>query len=582
MPRLFPTFCAGLWVVAGVSVISADEPDALPPLDGSSTVARLMVRLGDDDPLIRRDATQRLINLGDQARPALRKAIAGASPQVRSEIDQVLLHVPWTRPGEAEEVAQALAGYAEKDAEARCMQIEGTIAPLGTAASAALLRIVLNDPSPAVRWSAADALRLTLDEGTLARQVIDAAEDKEGPAYLPAKENAPLLAIAGWALRLSDPKRAEVLFNGAVQIESGYPSAFRSQSDFAFEWLSDRMAMKKDYAAMVRLLREQAARTEWNPDALPASVAKLFAVQGEYGPLPGFAADLRGYQDYIGYPEVVYSMGRMLRRHDHPALAGLVGSIAIAMNGWSAESHYTTGVFLAQQHWDADAVREMQWCISLSNGRNYLAYFILSELAEQRDDDLACAQALDQGLKQMHAQGQMMQGTFADEYAAEAEWHYLRAYRLVKDQVKTAEHLERLLQMDQDKQILQKDPGMAADIVPALQDAKRNDEADRIFDSAYAALLEKVTATPADPMPKNNLAWLCACSGKKLDEAVKYADMAVAQDQEDSACLDTQAEAYFRVGRVKEALEIEKRALAFKPEDAYMARQVERFAAAAR
>ncbi len=559
------------------------------PVDGpSSPVPKLIGRLGDDDPVVRSDATQRLINLGEAARPLLRKELATATPQVRSQMDQVLLHVPWTRPGEPEEVSQALAGYADKDPESRCVQIENSLGPLGLPAGPALLRIVLNDPSPAVRWSAADAMRSTFEAGdALMNQAIDASDDKTGPAYLPAKENAPLLAIAAWALRFSDPKRAEAMMIRATDLEIAYPSAFRTageplhtQSDFAFEWLADRWIVKKDYAAAIRLVREQAARTEWNPDVLPPAVAKLFAAHADYGPLPGIGNDVRGYQDYLAHPEVVYALGRMLHRHQHDAVGSLLDSIAVAMNGWSAEAHYTTGLFLAQQHWDADAEREMRWCISLSDGKNYLAYFILSELASQRDDDLACAQNLELGLKQMHAQGQMMQGTFADQYAAEAEWHYLRAYRLAKDQTKTAEHLERLLEMDQDKQILQKDPGMAADIVPALQDAKRGEEADRIFDSAYAALIEKVSTTPSDPMAKNNLAWLCACSGKKLDEAVKYADEAVALDQEDSACLDTQAEAYFRVGRVKEALEIEKRALGFKPDDAYMARQVERFAAA--
>jgi tetratricopeptide (TPR) repeat protein len=175
----------------------------------------------------------------------------------------------------------------------------------------------------------------------------------------------------------------------------------------------------------------------------------------------------------------------------------------------------------------------------------------------------------------------MFQAGMADLGAAEVEWHYLRAFRLAHDQPAMQKHLEKLLTMDQDQQVLQKDPGMAADIVPALQDLGRGEQADRIFDAAYQALLDKVTAAPADPMPKNNLAWLCACSGKKLDEAVKYADQAVALDPEDAACLDTQAEAYFRTGRAREALEIETRALEFKPDDLYMARQVERFRAAA-
>jgi tetratricopeptide (TPR) repeat protein len=548
--------------------------------DAPSPAAVLLARLGDDDPLVRKDATLRLIGLGESARPMLKKAMATANPQVRSQIDQVLLHVLWTRPGEPDEVTQALAGYADKDPDSRCTQIEGSIAPLGAVAANALLRIVLNDPSAAVRWSAADALRFTLQPGeALARQVIDASQDKADTSYLSAKENAPLLAIAGWAQRMSDPDHAEALFDRAVEMEIAYPSAFRTQSDFAFAWLADRRAMKKDYPAMIRLLREQAARTGWNPDGLPPAIAGLFAVQGEHGPLPGLAGDLRCYQSYLAYPEIMYSMGRMLHRHNHPVLGAMIDSIAVTMNGWSADSHYATGVFLLTQHWNAVARREIEWSISLSNGRNYTAYFALSQLAADQDDDLACAQNLELWLKQLHLQGAELPADSADLYNAEKEWHYLRASVFAKDQAKISEHLGKLMELDESKQVLQKDPGMAADIVPALENAGRNDEANRIFDSAYTALKAQVTAMPSDPMAKNNLAWLCACSGRKLDEAVSYADQAVAMNKEDAACLDTQAEVYFRVGRAKEAVEIEKRALAAKPEDAYMVRQVERFAA---
>lgn len=602
MQRWFAAGCAGLLFAVAVSTSRAagGAPGETPLAEKSSSPVSVQIhRLSDPDPWNRLDATQRLINMGVTARPALRAAITTADPQTRSLIDQVLLHVPWTRPGDSEAVSQAFAGYADRDAESRCAQIDNSLAPLGNTADTranaaeALLRIVLDDPSPAVRWKAADDLRpmlaYELDESfqqgdALTRQVVRCSESNQEPreTYLPADENAPLLALAGWALRQSNPNRAAELFSTAIAIESERPSAFAGQADFAFQWLSDRVALRKEYTRMAQLLRQQAMRTPWNPDAIPDSVARLFAAQADHGPLPGLADDLRCYRDYLGHPEMVYALGRMLEQHGYRYAAKAVNDIALLMGGMSTDAHYATGTFLGEQGWDAVAQRELLWSISLSNGKEFSAYFALHWLAEQRDDDLASAQYLEQYVKQVHDSGQELQPRgVLDQFAAEVEWHYLRAFRLANDRSNMQKHLEKLMVMDQDQQVLQKDPGMAADIVPALEELGRREQADRIFDTAYRALLDKVTATPADPMPKNNLAWLCACSGRKLDEAVKYSDQAVALDPEDSACLDTQAEAYFRTGRAREALEIESRALQFKPDDLYMARQVERFRAAA-
>ncbi len=122
---------------------------------------------------------------------------------------------------------------------------------------------------------------------------------------------------------------------------------------------------------------------------------------------------------------------------------------------------------------------------------------------------------------------------------------------------------------------------MAADIVPALQDQGRTRQADEIFDAAYQALKKKITPTDEDGMPKNNLAWLCACAGKHLDEAAQLSAEAVAEDPDDAACLDTQAEVFLRSGQPAKAVEIEKRAIELKPDDVYMQKQIARFRKAA-
>ncbi len=578
MQRWFLAGCAGFFITVIVSTARSDSP---PPVDTSTTVSRLLALLSDVDPLVRVDAAHRLIILGESARPALRQAIPSADFQTRCQIDRVLLHIRWTRPGDSPELERSFVFYPDLDAGMRCGQVDNWPGQLGAAASIPLLRVLLCDPSAAVRWEAAHVLHMIVDEGDVtSKQLIDDAHGSsvDPDAYLPAAQNAPLLAAAAWAQRQSNPDTAADLFSKAVVIERDHPSAFRGQMDFVFQWLSDRAAAHKDYPLEVSLLRQQAARTPWDSDTVPDAVARLFAAHADYGPFPGLAGDLRCYKEYLAQPEAIYSLGRMLEQHNWPGVAWLADTVGLTLSGTSTDAHYRVGTFLAQRGWSDAAERELLWCVSLSNGRIYYAYFELSALAEDRDDDMAAAKYLEIWLKHVHEAGQMLQ---LDEFAAQVQWRYLRAYRLLHDRAAMQAHLDKLLDMDQQLQLLQKDPGMAADIVPALQELGRTGQANQIFDAAYQSLLDKISSTPADPMPKNNLAWLCACSGKKLDDAVKYSDQAVAQDPEDSACLDTQAEAYFRTGHATQAVQMESKALQFKPNDLYMQRQLQRFTSAA-
>ena len=175
--------------------------------------------------------------------------------------------------------------------------------------------------------------------------------------------------------------------------------------------------------------------------------------------------------------------------------------------------------------------------------------------------------------------GDTVPWTEADQWA-EVHWHYLRVAVTGGDRPGALAQARQLLDLDASGQVLSHDPGMAADIVPVLSDAGRLDEADRCFTAAYAALGRDVAKRPAEPMPKNNLAWLCARSGRHLDEAEKLSADAVRLAPADAACLDTRAEVLFRSGQAKEAIALESRALAAKPDDVYMHRQLARFRAA--
>jgi len=585
--------CAAVLLLAMVSPGRSDDNSSDPfSLTEDPRVPKLISHLSDPDSTVRADSVQRLINLGEAARPALRRALATANPQTRSEIDRVLLHVPWIKPGDSEPVEQAFTGYAEVDAEQRCDRIDSFWLYSETPASpSALLRIVLNDPCTAVRWEAANALRNTLDENeSLGKELVDLVNGTEAApqAYMPPDQNAPLIAAAGWACR-DKPAQCAKLLEKSLAMEEENPTAFRGQMDFLFLWLVDRAETLHQHTRMIQLLREQADRTPWNEDRVPDAVTDLFATQADFGPDDGFAYDLRVYQDYFTHPELVYSLGRLAGRKQHPVLAQVLSDSALLMGGLSIEDHYQAGRFLSEHHWNAAAERELRWCLRLSGGQEVNVYFELSSLADERTDDLAAAKYEEAGLHKLTNTTGMSQTTrygkrlpwSADQAWAEVYWHYMRAAQQAHDPAAMKTNLDKLLATDQGAQVLHDAPGMAADMVPALQELGQTQLADSIFDAAYASLDARVTAAPEDPMPKNNLAWLCACSGKRLDEAAKLADQAVTLAPDDGACLDTQAEIYSRLGQSAKAAEIEAKALLDKPDDVYMARQLEKFRATA-
>jgi tetratricopeptide (TPR) repeat protein len=562
---------------------------------------RLISLLNDPDPTLRSQASQKLIAIGQPARPALRRELSTTTPQTRSEIDRVLLHVPWIKHDDNETVEQAFTGYAELDAESRCERIDTTwLYPSPPAPASALLRIIMNDPCTAVRWEAAEALWRVLDENDPIGKDLIALVDNADPSpqlhppadqpYVQPADNAPLLALAGWANRADNPARSEELMERSLSMEQDHPSAFRGQMNFVFLWLAERAFSQHQSQRVIQLVREQASRTPWSDEFVPAAISNLFAMQADYGPDPQFTSDLRAYQNYFTHPEMIYTLSRLATRKGHTFTGELLGDIALTLSGLDAEQHFLAGDFLTSHRWIDAAERELKFCLYLPGVDQTNVYLRLSRLAEQRSDDFAAARYMElglkkntssSGLKKIDSYGRTVPWPVDDAWA-EVYMHYLRAAQQNNDLPAIRENLDKLLGTDNGEKILATDPGLAADVVPALQVLGRTKLADEIFDKAFTSLKEEVDLQPKDPMPKNNLAWLCACANKRLEEGAKFAAMAVTLAPDDGACLDTQAEIYMRQGHPAKAAELEAKALEFKPEDLYMAKQLKRFQAAAK
>ncbi len=78
---------------------------------------------------------------------------------------------------------------------------------------------------------------------------------------------------------------------------------------------------------------------------------------------------------------------------------------------------------------------------------------------------------------------------------------------------------------------------------------KEYEEAEKVFREGYER-------SPQDPNILNGLGYLYADWGRKLEEAVRLIERALAQDPENAAYLDSLGWAYYRMNRVEEALKL--------------------------
>jgi tetratricopeptide (TPR) repeat protein len=160
-----------------------------------------------------------------------------------------------------------------------------------------------------------------------------------------------------------------------------------------------------------------------------------------------------------------------------------------------------------------------------------------------------------------------------NDLRAEMHWRLYRAAKKENKPGEASKNLDGLLSLNPRR------ADVVLEVVPALKEAKRVDDARALFARAYTPLKAAVDENPEDAEAANNLAWLCARCEEKLDEAEALSTKAVAKVPNNPAYLDTAAEAQFRLGRAEKAVELETKALQLRPGDEFMQQQLKRFEA---
>ncbi len=529
----------------------------------------LIEALADPDPQTRQRAEAELSLLGPAARPAVIQASRCDSPAVASAAARVLLAMPWYEPDDPQQVKQLLTEYGSAE-EPNRIRIAAALAETGAAATPALLRLVMEDPSEDVCWKIVTVLGDRHDP-----QTADQLRRLDPPDTRSAA-----MILAGRAWLGKDRQRAMTLFARAIEVESRRPTIDDGELDVAFEALAEQAISARAYDEAARLRRLQAGRIGVSRDAYPTPVFELFVLHARYGPLTNFDADLRTFRRYLGYPQTLYALSRIEARAGR-SIEALAWEQAARAASVTAGSRSLTAAFLASAGWGEAARRELYAILAGGDPESAIqrlnARLRLASLARENDavaiEHLSAAMVLLEqiGTVERAAPGRRAAAFDGGELAGQIAWRGARLAQSVGDKQAMHQHLDRLMQL------LPGDPDVVIEACPLLKSASRSGDAERLFAAAYSESRRRLEQSPADPVQLNELAWLCARCDEKLSEALDLAQRAVAAEPDNPAFLDTLAEAQFRMGHVEEAVRLETQALKMQPGDAFIQKQLERF-----
>src|SRR5688500_9758545 len=147
--------------ILGVSLAIFPAAPRLRAAPQGEDVTALIGSLADPDPVARERAGERLIQLGSKARDDVLAAARSDDPEIASRAGQVLLRLPWSRPGDSPQAGKILQVYGTNDERRRMAHVEA-FAKLRE--YEVLLRLLVEDPSDGVRWAVVRKLKVAADE----------------------------------------------------------------------------------------------------------------------------------------------------------------------------------------------------------------------------------------------------------------------------------------------------------------------------------------------------------------------------------------------------------------------------------
>jgi tetratricopeptide (TPR) repeat protein len=511
------------------------------------------------------------------------EASRSEDPELRARAADLLLKLPWYVADDSPEVRKLLDGYGKLEVDNRKQVVE-ELAKLTQHGHDALVRLIEEEPSDDVKWVIVSAVRLSFRDAVLERFRSLETNDVD---------NAPLLAAAGHAWLPKDVAKGEKLLRRSLEVDQDHPANDAGEVEAAFDRLQNLALLAGRYDDVAELLRFRARRGATDEDGEPTkAVLNLFATHAQFGPLKGFDQDVKTYQAQLDDPRVMFAVGKAYERCGQRVMAETIYRSAFLTDLASIEDRFSQGDFLMRQGWldlaeaqfsavfdlasDHSAERRRQQGAVTPEIDTANAHFRMAQVAAARGDDQMAADHMDEAMDLHHKARGLLRGTTEQAMQQEIDWHRLRAARAKGDPIAIRHALDTLIGPPITN------PDIANDVVPMLREMGRAEEAKRMFDQAYEALQAVELERGGDhPMPKNNLAWLCARCGERKGEALRLAEEATRAMPDNAAFVDTLAEAHYLFGHYDEAVRLEAKVVGARPSDRFLKEQLKRFQAAA-
>lgn len=538
----------------------------------------LINQLAHPDAGMREQAIEELTEMGADARPALKKALDHPRPAIADAARELLMKLPWSRPTDPQQAKSLLDRYGELPPDDRAEKLHGLFTHPDPNVRKVGLRVIADETGDVVIWRGLAVGDVDEIWKTLLK---DAKPEGQHPAIVHL--------LARLADQNHDDARAEELYTLLLDREVAHPTATVEQLNGAIAWLRDRAKTPAQIARLTKYLSHLIALGA-DDETAKEPLLDLLLLHARHGPLPGVLRDLATAQRS---PDLATRLAtaHLLRRLGADTPAQVAEESALASRDLTTEEAWALhegGFWLMKAGNRALAERALLLCALTSEDGadfNYAAgnaNLRLYDLYASQGRHLEAAQRLDAALDLFgeNVSLTVTRGNHAEVWpihdARAAATLHRHKHALKQNNPAEAQRLAMQL-LDQGTS----DMGIFLDVLPTLEEHAKPEQIDAYFDRCFDAQMEKLKQTPDDPLRKNDLAWLCARSHRKLDIAYENAKAAVAAKPNEAAYLDTLAEVCFRLGKISEAIRLEEKALSIQPGETFMQEQLERFRQAA-
>lgn len=527
--------------------------------------------LGDDSPVLRDLAVQRLARYGMMAADALVRALSTAPPRALPQVRELLTRVPLVSPDDPPEVAKALQNYNQLQASSR--QETGyrlTSLPIEKSAPT-LLRIIAYEPNEFVAWQLAVRMRPWI---TKCRETILAAHLPPRPATL---------RLLAWAKPDRAIERMEQAWAMARErLKTGGDTESAGLLSLVTTELTTLYRLKKQYDTIETCWRQVADETK-DPNA----ALNLLALLVERNQPQRVEAEWKRCADWLaGDPRALYLLARAAGARGDKLLERDFIATARSLSPQDPEQHLFVGAYLMQRRWLDLAGGEFQRVLDMvSTDERDRAFEITARL--RLADIHSHRRQPDKEAEQLDAAIHLYK-VFEEKGAASG---------VITDQINNLKCRLLLLEasrhgkagkLDAQEKALRETlkltpnhPDAVIALVELLRKRGAAQEAAELVKASSEHYRARIAEQPDDAEGYNNLAWLLANTDTSLDEARKLSNKSLEIQPDTAAYLDTLAEVHLRLGQPARAVEFQKQAIELEPESLDLTERLKKFEAVA-